>query len=740
MKQIQLYIEDQRIEMFKDESISLTETIQNLKDVGKIFTPFSKGFTVPASKNNSRILKHFHNFNIVDGLDPRVKLNAHIDLNHARFHKGKIKLEGVQMKANKPYAYKLTFFGDTVTLKDKIGNDKLDALHWLWNFKFQYSASNVIAGLETGINVTNDGVDYTNAFIVPLITHKTRLFYDNTSPTQAVNTSNLFYNGTTNGVDWQELKPAMRLSIIIKAIEIQYGITFSSDFFNASNLPYEELYIWLHRKKGKINEAATGNDVYTERVNFQSASWGPAFLVGNGGFRFYNISSYTNFSYSEQMGNYNNQNTPPQSATLYMTRVELFTNSTDKYNVIWKRDGVEVHRDEEIVGNYGRAKNFDSNGNYTLFVESTSSMSFSHGDLKVTAYQNGNLPVKSKTFQIGAFTVAPNFNFDATLQIPEIKVMDFLSGIFKMFNLICYLEYDGTVTVKTLDSWYAESTKVFDITSAIDTTSSTIDVALPYKEIKFDYAGKDSFFAKNHNALFNYEHGVEEYRAGVQKLSGQDYKIQLPFEHHKYERLYNNANGFKTPIQWGWSVDDNMESILGKPLLFYPKLITGVTSISVKPTGNTYEEVDSYFIPSNSLYITEEEPSDNLNFREEINEYTATQFSDTLFSKYYKTYIADSFSPKRRLTKFKAKLPMSFLLNKTLADRVIVFNNMYRINSIQTNFTTQISSIELINIQENLPDVANLQTFYVSMDSVDGNLDNSNYTIDTGSFYHNNDL
>ena len=75
MKQIQLYIEDQRIEMFKDESISLTETIQNLKDVGKIFTPFSKGFTVPASKNNSRILKHFHNFNIVDGLDPRVKLN-----------------------------------------------------------------------------------------------------------------------------------------------------------------------------------------------------------------------------------------------------------------------------------------------------------------------------------------------------------------------------------------------------------------------------------------------------------------------------------------------------------------------------------------------------------------------------------------------------------------------------------------------------------------------------------------
>lgn len=740
MKQIQLYIEDQRIEMFKDESISLTETIQNLKDVGKIFTPFSKAFTVPASKNNSRVLKHFYNFNIVDGLDARVKLNSHIDLNYMRFHKGKIKLEGVQMKGNKPYAYKLTFFGDTVTLKDKIGNDKLDTLQWLWDFKFQYNNQNVINGLKNGIDITVDNVDYNNAFIVPLITHKARLFYDSTSPTQEENTHNLFHNGTTNGVDWQELKPAMRLSIIIKAIEIQYGINFSNDFFNEDNLVFEELYIWLHRKKGKIKENLVGDDIYTERVNFMGQSWGPSFYVGEGGFRFNNIQSYNNGWYYEQSVNYNDQSAPPLSASLYIADVNLFTNSTDEYTVIWKRDGVEIHRDEEVIGNYSKTKNLDSNGNYTFFIESTSSISFSVGHLNMTAYPVGNLPAKFKRFTIEPFSVLPNFNFDATLQLPEIKVIDLLSGIFKMFNLVCFLEYDGTVTVKTLDSWYAESTKIFDITSAIDTTSSSIDVALPYKEIVFDYEGKDSFFAKNHKALFNYDHGVEEYRAGVKKLSGKDYKIQLPFEHHKYERLYDNSTGVKTDVQWGWSVDDNMESILGKPLLFYPHRITEGTTISIKPTGNTYQIVDAFYIPSNSLYITEQEPSDNLNFKDEINEYTATQFPDTLFNKYYKNYIADTFDPKRRLTKFKAKLPMSYLLNKTLADRIIVFNNMYRINSIQTNFTTQISNIELINIQENLPDVANLQTFYVSMDSAEGQIDNSNYSIDTGSFYHNNDL
>ena len=75
-----------------------------------------------------------------------------------------------------------------------------------------------------------------------------------------------------------------------------------------------------------------------------------------------------------------------------------------------------------------------------------------------------------------------------------------------------------------------------------------------------------------------------------------------------------------------------MESILGKPLLFYPHRITEGTTISIKPTGNTYQIVDSFYIPSNSLYITEQEPSDNLNFKDEINEYTATQFPDTLIN------------------------------------------------------------------------------------------------------------
>ena len=45
MQNIQLYIEGNRMDMFKDESVSLTQTIQNVKDIAKVFTNFTKTFS-----------------------------------------------------------------------------------------------------------------------------------------------------------------------------------------------------------------------------------------------------------------------------------------------------------------------------------------------------------------------------------------------------------------------------------------------------------------------------------------------------------------------------------------------------------------------------------------------------------------------------------------------------------------------------------------------------------------------
>ena len=731
MKAIQLYIEDQLVDLFKDESVTLTETIQNVKDIGKVFTPFSRSFTVPASKTNNKIFKHYYNFDIIDGLDARVKLDAHIDINYAPYQKGKIKVDGVQMKGNKPYAYKITFFGNTVTLKDALGDDKLDALEWLQDVSFEYNNTNVLAKLQAGEDITKNGKTYEDAIIVPLISVKDRLYYD--SSETGTNNGNL----ATTGIDWQQLKPAIKAEFIIDAIKDQYDLNFTNSFFGTDEA-FKELYVWLHRSKGIITESDNGGDLYKKAVEFPTSYWG-GFQVSNYGFTFYNVMATPSWTdaYSSGYTGYSNQNTPPSAPTHYDITLAFNPEVQNvKYNIVIKRSGQIVYEQADVEGDkVVNLNNLTANGTYNIELQSKSTLSFDPTRMSVYAHDYYG-PVKHKLFESIDTDVAADFYFSSSKEIPEIKVVDFLSGLFKMFNLVAYVEYSGRIQVKTLDDWYESSQKTYDITSAIDTTQSTIDAALPFKQINFEYEGKDSFFAKNHNALFNYQHGEETYNAGNDNLHGTTYTVKLPFEHHKYEKLYDANTGASTTVQWGWSVDDNKNTILGKPLLFYAIRQTGLgsTQITLRQTQTQGTTINTYYVPSNSLSLDPDTSTKNINFKAEINEYANVIFEDTLFNQYYKKYISDTFDPKRRLTKFKARLPLSFLLNYNLNDKVVVFDHLYTINSITTNLGTGFSELELINVPSN--DIYNpdYQTIYINIDSTEGTADNTSITIDLNSF------
>ena len=64
MNKVVLYIKDadnvfQAVDLFEDETISVTSKIQDIRDISKVFTDFSQSFTLPASKKNNKIFKHF---------------------------------------------------------------------------------------------------------------------------------------------------------------------------------------------------------------------------------------------------------------------------------------------------------------------------------------------------------------------------------------------------------------------------------------------------------------------------------------------------------------------------------------------------------------------------------------------------------------------------------------------------------------------------------------------------------
>ena len=224
--------------MFKDESFTLTQAIQDIRDIKKIFTDFSKTFNVPASKNNNKIFKHFYNFNIV-GFDARKKKSATLLMNYKPFKEGKIKLEGVKLKNNEPETYKLTFYGNLVNLKDVLGEDKLSGLVNLEYFNFDYTDANINAFLSDGKDVDFFGETITDGLIIPLITVQSRLIYDTSAAnTDKIKNINVFSSNVNVGVPVNEFKPAIRLYAIIRAIEAQYAeLVFDRSFFNTTLSP-----------------------------------------------------------------------------------------------------------------------------------------------------------------------------------------------------------------------------------------------------------------------------------------------------------------------------------------------------------------------------------------------------------------------------------------------------------------------------------------------------------------------
>lgn len=690
MQTIQLYISGTRVDMFDDESVSITQTIKNVKDIEKVFTSFTKQFTLPASKTNNKLFKHYYNFSIVSGFDGRKKVSANIEVNHLPFRKGKLKLEGVEMRNNNPYAYKVIFYGDTVSLKDLIGDDKLSDLDFGTEFDgLKYDA----ATIKTYLTNKNPATSTEN-LIVPLITHSQIPFYD--SGYTLSGDSNMYYVSSTTyqGVFWNELKYAIRLNRIIEAIEDTYGITFSANFFNnTANTRFYDLFMWLHRKKGPVETESGEAENFVN--NFTSNSSDPNFIMTSGALiAILDPSRLTSMS------------------------VQVAAVGSDPYKIkIVRNDTTVVYQSGNVSG--------------TQTVTAGSDFTYGYGTYKIYLLTEiATISITSVTWNItydgstaltfptsGSFNIQSDIPFVISQQIPKMGVIDFLTGLFKMFNLVAEVEDDGTIYVDTLDTYYAtiasggkrSQDEPYNISEYVDITKSNIDPALPFSEIDYSYKDTGTILAKKYNELVNKDWGAIDYvdeQVPTDRFSGGIYKIEVPFHHAQFERLNNLSAGTQTEIVIGKFVDDNLDPYFGSPLVFYavrhniPSGYGFVDALNASNTPTSVSQETYANVPLNTQALNEVTSDTSIHFTEELGEYNSVVFEGSLFEDYHKTYIQSLFKLNNRITKVSAYLPLKIVLNHTLADRFKINDKVYLINSITTNLINGKSDIELLNTIE----------------------------------------
>jgi hypothetical protein len=633
MNKVVLYIKDtddvfQAVDLFEDETISVTSKIQDIRDISKIFTDFSQSFTLPASKKNNKIFKHFYNYFISEGaFDARKKVDAIIEINYIPFREGKIFLNGVKMKENKPFAYNVTFFGDTVNLTDALGDDELSTLD-LSAFNHDYDSDEVETGLTTGF--------LSESIIYPLITHTKRLYFNSDTNHDADTiVGDLSYHNGTHSQDvaltFDDLKPAIKVTDIIDAIEAKasYGLTFASgsanNFFEST--AFSNLYLWLSKTKGVLGGQEGGGEAI--RI---IGDWSPR--------------ANTDLVWDVDISNGENLSLDGQYLLYPDASVEstiIITTSAGYADIEYS---IEMLIDGDVVATVSGAKGT------TSLIHTEAAADLIQGQSVVT------FRVKSKGVLVFTPSLTTNvFTPDLTVndtgvydcpaqsstssiivseQVPKIKTIDFLTGLFKLFNLTAFIEQDrkdsnyGKIKVLTLDDFYDDNPNIFDITKYIDSTNTDIESTVPFSEINFRYKEGKTLLMKQHKETFNDDFGDEEFRpTGVDR--GKPYKVDVPFEHFKFERLIDeNASGIgKTQIQWGYSAGDNFkpvsnpkqgeqpsanyEPVLTAPTLFYGIRITGITAGGgINWNGSTHDELLNYWRPSNT----------NENGTNTIDEYT----------------------------------------------------------------------------------------------------------------------
>ena len=649
-----IYIGTERLDLFEDENIVIKSNVSKISDITKVFTDTSNTFTVPATDVNNDIFKHWYNPNIVNGFDARKKVPAVIELGGLNFKVGQIQLNKVDTKQGIPYSYSLDYFGNLVALKDLVGNDKLTDLD-MSSFNFNYTSTEVINRLKNIFNVSFS------------LLSKRRLLYDSTNTVEINDKqTNIYWDGTTsniNGVRITDLYGSVKQNAIISAIQTKYNLTFSTDFFNATDFNNQFLTL-------------TGTDEYTSVQVPLTTSLETVDNTVNG-----NTMLAEGFGGSSERVTY--------SIQLFVYPVD----PTITYSIYIKSNGIIVGQKDNLTGNSSievlQSEIETQFNNVTYWVASDLPINFNADSLRLRQSSS----VNRSAFASGLVVNTPIF--DVSKRMPDIKVIDYLKGLFQISKLIVIPQKDGTIYVDSLDQYYRKG-KLYDLSDYIDVSAYEVSRGDIFSEINYKFQEPQTILAKEFKRQNNIAYGDLEYKINDEDfIEGGSIAFDLPFENMVYERIVDvNDSENVRQVQYGLVQDENLDFVTLKPHIHYIHNLP--SSYKFINDGNLGERISFSNIPALTYprfaYLY------SLTFGNEFDTYDGRLVTNSLFFNYHKDYIERIFSEKKREYNFKAKdLPTSVVLQLQLNDVIQIKENYYRIESFDVNTSNNDVDFKLIN-------------------------------------------
>jgi hypothetical protein len=612
---------------------------------------------------NNDLFKHYYNADVTGGFSAALRQSATILLNKETFREGSIELAAVNMQGNLPSSYEIVFYSAGVSLIDLFGDDELTDLD-LSAYNHNYTGANIKTGLEDGLSSRN--------IIYPLISPKNDWFYDSASSSHDDNDIAYHTTNDTHGVNYYQLKPALRLARIIDAIESKYSITFNSEFFASAE--FTDLYMWCHRREGFMFEDQPTGFEQAEAVDFTSAT-GSGFDITTDELTI--PATYDRFIWRYSATCADDYQFHWYINDVFFTAVSHSGNVTDE----------EIYFNSLNTGDRIQMRFLPATTNTSITSVSASGREFTDPtNVYWTASTSAGQTVTQEVV--------------ISDQMPEQKVSDFMVGLFKTFNLSLEPTSMTAFTIEPLDDWYAEGNQ-YDITKHTDITTRKVSKPELYRRIKLEHQLADSRLMNAHR-LTNGGVGYGDLRADF-SFDGGELLNQTNFELLRFEKLDDPSNGV-TNFLVGKSIDKELKPYIGAPMIFYSPNTKDISSYPIgflDETGSTgsgtHGRVDQINFIANVNSDTITSVTRMLTFGLNIEPYHNQAFNETLYSGYWENYITNLYSVSRRVYSFRAILPLEVICKLKMNDRLVWNGYRFIINQIQVNLRTRVANLELLN-------------------------------------------
>jgi len=715
------------LDLYEDEDLPLTLSVDNFKNVAEKVQSYSKAFNLPATKRNNKIFDQIFEITRSDDgviFSPYKKSECVLKQDGFTLFKGYLRLLDVTDK-NGEISYNVNLYSEVIALADFLKDSDFRDLDFT-ELSHDYNKTQI----KYSWNVSGTGITYTNPNTSGFRNAYSTVKYPfvNWNNQMLIANGSTGSNATLNNPELtaleQAFRPFINIKYIIERIFENTPFTFTSIFFDTTD--FKKLYMDFNWGSGNAPETS---ETTVEGGYFvgSASNYAPNGSYGNlqltypsGNLATVDYDTTTNkitatqdnteynISYSYEIDIVNVSPDPSYSARWLITRA---AGGTEEVNLI----PIQTITANQTITFSGTLSEILNNGD-TLEPQFYSSWTSTNS---IVQGFDGVSPQPLSTASVVIVKNLLSVTSETILQTlrGETGQWEFLKGLITMFNLVTMPDEDNPNNIKIepysdIFITSADSTEL-NWTEKVDISEMKLEplTDLNRKTIfKFVEDEDDFAFTNYKNQVGGHLYGSKKYNAGNEFniLEGLDEIVAEPFASTVIKPLFDNLPQFITPALYSYNADDDTsEGFDNSPRIMFDNGIKSTgASYYIPPQNGLSSENQSQFLQFSHLSdvptITTIPPvatdTRDFHFGEcQLLTGVGNATANNLFNIYWLPYYSELYNPNTRIMTIKVNLSPADINTFKFNDTVMIKNRVFRVNKIDYK-PNDLATVEFILI------------------------------------------